>query len=184
MNRFDNKQSLRGDSGGVATFLGAVPARLGAALTMFLIVLGAFLGAGIANIRANAADFLDEPGASAHERDAQTAHLRAIEANPRAIRHAAQTFIGAMVALLGTPTTSANARLMFLVRHDQPPRGPNYRGYPVLICATTMPRPRRGNDFESLTSPRFGGILIAAFLRRESLTLFSSPPLSERKDHP
>lgn len=61
MNGFDNKQSLRGDSGGMATFLGAVPARFGAALTMLLVVPGAFLGAGIANVRTNATDFLNEP---------------------------------------------------------------------------------------------------------------------------
>jgi len=96
-------------------------ARLGAALAMLLVVPGAFLGAGIANLRTDTADFLDEPRASAHERDAETAHFRAIETEPGAIRHAAQAFIGAVIAFLGAATTRANTRLMLLMRHDKPP---------------------------------------------------------------
>lgn len=134
MNGFDNKQSLSGDSRGVTTFLGAVPARLGTALAMLLVVFGAFLGAGIANVRAQAADFLDEARTSAHERNAQTAHFRAIEANPGAIRHAAQTLHSAVVAFLSTPATSANARLMFLVSHNQPPHGRKNDLPSIALC--------------------------------------------------
>ena len=103
------------------TFLGAAAARFGAALAMVLAVLGAFLGAGVANLGTNTADFVDEPRASTHKRDAQTAHLRTIETDASAIGHAAQASVGAVIALLGALATGTDTRLMFLVRHDKPP---------------------------------------------------------------
>jgi hypothetical protein len=47
---------------------------------MVLVVLDTFVGARIANISTDAANLVDEPGAAAHERDAQTTCFGAVEA--------------------------------------------------------------------------------------------------------
>jgi hypothetical protein len=64
------------------------------------------------------AHLLDELRAAAHEGDAQTAHLGAIKARPRTIRHVPQTGVGAVITLLSTLTASGDTRLMLLMRHD------------------------------------------------------------------
>ncbi len=102
----------------MTAFLGTVPARLGTTLAVVLGMLGAFLGAGIANLGANAADLVDERRAAAHEGDAQTAHFGAVKTHPRAIGHASQTSVGAVVTLLGTLTASSDTGLVLLMRHD------------------------------------------------------------------
>jgi hypothetical protein len=89
-------------------FLGTVPARLGAVPTMVLAMFSAFLGAGIANLRRYAADLIDEPRASTHEDDAQAAHFRAINTEAGAIRHAAQTGVGAVITLLSAAATGGD----------------------------------------------------------------------------
>jgi hypothetical protein len=99
----------------VTAFLGAGTTRLGAALAVLFRVFSAFLGAGVAYIGTNAADFPHEVRAATHERDAQATNLGAIKAHPRAIGHAAQTFIGAMIAFLSTAATGGDARGMLLM---------------------------------------------------------------------
>jgi hypothetical protein len=88
---------------------------------MFLVMLGAFLSASIANLGTDAANLVHKPRAAAHESDAQAACFRAIETQPRALRHTPQTFVGTMITFLSTAATGCDTRLMFLVRHDYPP---------------------------------------------------------------
>ena len=105
----------------MTTFFCAAPARLGAALAMVFLVLGAFLRASIANLGAEAADLTDEMRAATHEGDANTTRFRTIDADARAIRPVAQALIGAVVTFLGALTARRDAGLIMLVSHETPP---------------------------------------------------------------
>jgi hypothetical protein len=99
----------------VTALFGAAPGRLGAVLAVVLGMLGAFPGAGVADLGTNVANLFDELRAAAHESDAQTAHFGTIKAHPRTIRHVPQTGVGAVITLLGTLTASGDTRLMLLM---------------------------------------------------------------------
>ena len=102
----------------MTAFFGAAAARLGATLAVVLGMLGAFLGASIADLGADVTGLFDELRAATHEGDTQAAHFGAIETHPRTIGHVPQASVGAVVAILGTLTTSGDAGLVLLMRHD------------------------------------------------------------------
>jgi len=100
-----------------------MPARFRTTLTMIVGMFRAFFGAGVANIGADAADFFHETRPPAHVGWASPTHLRAVNAQTRAVRHIAQTGIRAVIAFLGTLDTGADTGLMLLMRHGfSPPR--------------------------------------------------------------
>lgn len=115
---YGSRLNLHGGPGHAAALLGAVPARFGATLAMVIVMLGTFLGAGIANIGTDAANLVDEPGAATHEGDAQATYLGAVEAQTCALRHAAQALVGTVITFLSATATGGDARLMLLVRHE------------------------------------------------------------------
>lgn len=122
INKPKNHRSLTHSSncrpGHMTTFLGTATTGFGAALTMFLLVFAALLGAGIANVGTDATNLVDESRATAHEGDGHAAHFRAIEASSGTFGPVSQARIGAMVTLLSALTTCQNARLMLLVSHE------------------------------------------------------------------
>jgi len=77
---------LYGCAGHFATFRRTLSARFGAALTVFILVLRAFGGASLADVGTNAAEGVHEPRIPAHEARAAPADVRAIHAEPGALR--------------------------------------------------------------------------------------------------
>ena len=97
-------------------------ARVGAAAAVFFWIAAALVGAGRANGCAHPANFVHEPGASAHDRGGCPAEGRTVMIQPDAIDLAlgvlfTQTGSRTVFALLGTLHASIDTRLMLLVSH-------------------------------------------------------------------
>ena len=93
-----------------------------AALAVLRIVALAFGSAGIANIRANAAEFAGELGTSTHQGRRGPTDFSAIAIQPNTVGHFvhvgfAQTRASAMLALLRTFNTGCDTSLVLFVRH-------------------------------------------------------------------
>lgn len=100
--------------GHFSTFFRTAAARLGTATTMFVLMLLAFHGTGIANRGADAAKLCDESGIPAHECRTGPALVRAIDAKPGAFRHFAETLITAGFTLFCTFDTGIHASLILM----------------------------------------------------------------------
>jgi hypothetical protein len=97
--------------------LRAMPACLGTALAVIVGMLFTFGGTGIADVSADAANFLHEARSSTHVGGASPAHFRAVNAQTSAMGPFPQASICTMIALLGTLDASLDTGLMLLMRH-------------------------------------------------------------------
>lgn len=104
--------------GHFSTFFRTAAAGLGAAAAMVVLVLFAFRGTGVANRGADAAELRDESGIPAHECRAGPALVRAIDAEPRAFRHLAETLIAARFAFFRASDTGFHTGLI-LMSHER-----------------------------------------------------------------
>lgn len=139
---------------------------------MLVVVFGALVGAGVAHLGADATHIFHEPRTTTHVSDAQTTNFRAIETVARAIRHTAQTLVGAVIAFLGTATTGDDARLMLFVRHDD------------LLKNRANRRPRQLCNRNAIKLLRisfsFGFFLALRHLNCINFVFHSAPNLLER----
>jgi hypothetical protein len=89
-------------------FLGAMPAGLGAAAAMVVVMPGAFGGAGFADIGANAANSMHLAGIATHVSRGEPADVGAIDANPCTV---GTIFLDACVAAVVAFLRTSNACL-------------------------------------------------------------------------
>jgi len=104
----------------VPTFIRAAAAHLGTGLAMRVIVLGAFVGTSLADIRAQDHKVWREGRFPGHERSAHAADVRAIAAKPDAIRHACKVFLpkaGRDAMLTGGGAIKTKLNVIGMVMH-------------------------------------------------------------------
>ena len=109
-------------SGHLAALFCATPARLSTLLAMVRLVLGAFVAAKLANIRAELADLLGAFAAARHVRGGEPADCGAVDVERDAARHhlhvgLLKTSRGAVVAGIGAGVACVDAGLELLVCH-------------------------------------------------------------------
>jgi hypothetical protein len=118
-----NRKASRGDTRYLPAFFGAVAASGGTALAVIFGMRFALAGTDITHVRANAANVLHELRFAAHEGRTKAAHLAAIDAQTRTVRHRLQTGSGTMIARQGAAKTGIQTGLKGLLGHDRLPRG-------------------------------------------------------------
>ena len=109
-------------SGHLAALFCATPARLSTLLAMVRLVLGAFVAAKLANIRAELADLLGAFAAARHVCGGEPADRGAVDIERDAARHhlhvgLLKTSRGAVVAGIGARVACVDAGLELLVCH-------------------------------------------------------------------
>lgn len=134
------------------TFFRTAAAGLGAAAAMVVLVLFAFRGTGVANRGADAAELRDESGIPAHECRAGPALVRAIDAEPRAFRHLAETLIAARFAFLRASDTGFHTGLI-LMSHER-------ISFMLIGAAKQTSSSQRPYDLETRTVENDGGVAI------------------------
>jgi hypothetical protein len=107
----------------LATFFAALLAHLGAALTMFVRMPFTFIRASIADVGADATDFIYEARPTADGGRARPAKVGAVNAQLRALRPVllSDALAAAMFTFLSTPDASIGTRFVLLVKHGTPP---------------------------------------------------------------
>ena len=114
--------NLNARTGHVTAFFGALPARLGAPLAVFDLMLLALGPAGVTNIGALAAKIMGELRPSAHPFDGPGADVRAVSVESDTFGHflhvlLIETSRGTMLAFLGTLDAGCDAGLKLLMGH-------------------------------------------------------------------
>lgn len=116
------QDSLDGGTGHLAAFVRATSACFGAALAMIMLMLHALFSAGVANLGTQFAGTADELGATAHVGCGCPASLGAIAIQADAMCQLRDAFlpetrVAAVFALLSTPYTRFDTRLILLMGH-------------------------------------------------------------------
>lgn len=84
---------------------------------MFILMLLAFVGASIADLGAEHADYIHRKGPAAQETRAEPAKIRAIDASAGTLRSLAQAGVCAMLTFLGTVRARGKASGRLWVNH-------------------------------------------------------------------